>query len=155
VTCRCRIGLCGAEHRTTKKRLFITHSKGPANFHGKFVSPYTIRAFEQCARVAHRRGSGECAAAKWFSSPRLYASATRWKGCSAVIIKERRQGARLRFGRPFCQPDLSSLILQAQAFESKIIGSPAGRPTMSTRSRPPVNFGACFEGRPEDGGLWR
>ena len=131
------VGLAVQNVANEKKKLFITHSTGTADFHGKFCSPYTMQwvfdthalAVGTAQEVVKRGGN------TWFFLTADYAFGYSLEhDASQVIDAERRQGDRL--GAPIHSrtPDLSSFILQAQASKAKIIGSPAARPTTSTPS---------------------
>ena len=111
----------GAERRQRKKRLFITHSTGAADFHGKFCSPYAMQwvfdtralAVGTAQEVVKRGGDS------WFFITDDYAFGhSLERDASAVITKN--GGKVLGSVRPpFATPDLSSFILQAQSLESQ------------------------------------
>ena len=135
------VGLAVQNVANEKKRLFITHSTGAADFHGKFCSPYAMQwvfdtralAVGTAQEVVKRGGDS------WFFITDDYAFGhSLERDASAVVTKN--GGKVLGPVRPpFATPDLSSFILQAQASKAKSSVSPAGRRTTSTRSRPPAN----------------
>jgi branched-chain amino acid transport system substrate-binding protein len=124
------VGLAVQNVANEKKRMFITHSTGAADFHGKFCSPYAIQwvfdtralAVGTAQEVVKRGGDS------WFFITDDYAFGhSLEKDASAVII--RNGGKVLGSVRPpFATPDLSSFILQAQASKAKIIGIAGGPP---------------------------
>ena len=65
-----------------RKKLFITHSTGTADFHGKFCSPYTMQwVFDTHAlAVGPRKRWSTAAAIRGFSSPPIMHSAIPWSG---------------------------------------------------------------------------
>ena len=92
------VGLAVQNIANEKKKLFITHSTGAADFHGKFCSPYAIQwvfdthalAVGTAQEVVKRGGDS------WFFITDDYAFGHSLESdASAVITQERRQGARL------------------------------------------------------------
>src|SRR5437763_2766424 len=111
------VGLAVQNIANDKKRMFITHSTGAADFHGKFCSPYTIQwvfdthalAVGTAQEVVKRGGD------TWFFITDDYAFGhSLERDASAVITKN--GGKVLGSVRPpFATPDLSSFIMQARA----------------------------------------
>ena len=92
------VGLAVQNIANEKKKLFIAHSTGAADFHGKFCSPYAIQwvfdthalAVGTAQEVVKRGGDS------WFFITDDYAFGhSLEKDASEVITRERRQGARL------------------------------------------------------------
>jgi branched-chain amino acid transport system substrate-binding protein len=124
------VGLAVQNVANEKKRLFIAHSTGSADFHGKFCSPYAIQwvfdtralAVGTAQEVVKRGGDS------WFFLTDDYAFGHALeKDASSVIAKN---GGKVvgAVRLPFASPDTSSYILQAQASKAKIIGIAAGPP---------------------------
>src|SRR5712664_3662930 len=68
------VGLAVQNVANEKKRMFIAHSTGAADFHGKFCSPYAIQwVFDTRALAV-----GTAQATAGSSSPTTMRSATRW-----------------------------------------------------------------------------
>src|SRR5579864_701306 len=124
------VGLAVQNIANEKKRLFITHSTGTADFHGKFCSPYAMQwvfdtralAVGTAQEVTKRGGD------TWFFLTADYAFGHALeRDASAVIVAN---GGKVlgSVSHPFATPDLSSFILQAQASKAKIIGIASGPP---------------------------
>ena len=73
------VGLAVQQVANDHKKLFITHSTGTADFHGKFCSPYTMQwVFDTHAlAVGTAQESSSAAAIHGFSSPPITLSAIR------------------------------------------------------------------------------
>ena len=148
------VGLAVQNVANEKKRLFITHSTGTADFHGKFCSPYAIQwvfdthalAVGTAKEVVKRGGDS------WFFITDDYAFGhSLEKDASAVITAN--GGKVLGSVRvPFATPDLSSFILQAQASKAKIIGIAAGPPNNTNEIKTAGEFGV-FKGGQQMAGL--
>src|SRR5437667_5949378 len=118
------VGLAVQNIANEKKKLFITHSTGTADFHGKFCSPYAMQwVFDTRALAV---GTAEAVVKRggdsWFFITDDYAfGRSLERDASAVIAKS--GGKVLGSVRPpLATPDLSSFILEAQASKAKIIG---------------------------------
>src|ERR1700733_6458603 len=143
------VGLAVQNVANEKKRLFITHSTGTADFHGKFCSPYAIQwVFDTralavgTAREVVKRGGDS-----WFFLTDDYAFGhSLEKDASAVIVKN---GGKVigAVRPPFATPDLSSFILQAQASKAKIIGIAAGPPNNTNEIKTAGEFGLYSGGQ--------
>jgi branched-chain amino acid transport system substrate-binding protein len=143
------VGLAVQNVATEKKRLFITHSTGSADFHGKFCSPYAIQwVFDTHALAAGtaqevvKRGGDS-----WFFITDDYAFGhSLERDASAVIVKN---GGKVlgAVNPPFATPDLSSFILQAQASKAKIIGIAGGPPNNMNEIKTAGEFGVLKGGQ--------
>src|SRR5438128_6499775 len=148
------VGLAVQNIANDKKRMFITHSTGAADFHGKFCSPYAIQwvfdtralAVGTAQEVVKRGGDS------WFFITDDYAFGhSLERDASAMITKS--GGKVLGSVRPpFATPDLSSFILQAQASKAKIIGIAAGPPNNTSAIKLGGEFGV-FAGGQQMAGL--
>ncbi|KIZ47512.1 MULTISPECIES: ABC transporter substrate-binding protein [Rhodopseudomonas] len=143
------VGLAVQNIANEKKRLFITHSTGAADFHGKFCSPYTMQwvfdtralAVGTAQEVVKRGGDS------WFFITDDYAfGLSLERDASAVIIKN---GGKVvgAVRPPFATPDLSSFVLQAQASKAKIIGIAAGPPNNMNEIKTAGEFGVIKGGQ--------
>ena len=148
------VGLAVQTVANDKKKLFITHSTGSADFHGKFCSPYAIQwvfdthalAVGTAQEVVKRGGDS------WFFITDDYAFGhSLERDASAVITKN---GGKVvgAVRPPFATPDLSSFILQAQASKAKIIGIAAGPPNNTNEIKTAGEFG-IFKGGQQMAGL--
>jgi branched-chain amino acid transport system substrate-binding protein len=143
------VGLAVQNVANDKKRLFITHSTGAADFHGKFCSPYTMQwvfdtralAVGTAQEVVKRGGD------TWFFITDDYAFGhSLERDASAVVTKN--GGKVLGAVRPpFGTPDLSSFVLQAQASKAKIIGIAGGPPNNGNEIKTAGEFGVYKGGQ--------
>ena len=141
------VGLAVQNVANDKKKLFITHSTGTADFHGKFCTPYAMQwvfdtralAVGTAQEVVKRGGDS------WFFITDDYAFGhSLEKDASAMVTKL--GGKVLGAVRPpFATPDLSSFVLQAQASKAKIIGIAAGPPNNINEIKTGGEFGV-FKG---------
>ena len=148
------VGLAVQNVANEKKKLFITHSTGTADFHGKFCSPYAIQwVFDTHALAAGtakevvKRGGDS-----WFFITDDYAFGhSLEKDASAVVT---RMGGKVlgSVRPPFATPDLSSFILQAQASKAKVIGIAGGPPNNTNEIKTAGEFG-IFKGGQQMAGL--
>jgi branched-chain amino acid transport system substrate-binding protein len=143
------VGLAVQSIANEKKRLFITHSTGAADFHGKFCSPYTMQwvfdtralAVGTAQEVVKRGGDS------WFFITDDYAFGhSLERDASSVIVKN---GGKVvgSVSPPFATPDLSSFILQAQASKAKIIGIAGGPPNNINEIKTAGEFGVMKGGQ--------
>src|SRR3984893_3383875 len=124
------VGLAVQGVANEKKKLFITHSTGTADFHGKFCSPYTMQwvfdthalAVGTAQDVVKRGGTS------WFFLTADYAFGYSLEKDASDVIKANGGTVVGAVRHPFRTPDLSSFILQAQASKAKIIGLASGPP---------------------------
>ncbi|WP_029079111.1 MULTISPECIES: ABC transporter substrate-binding protein [unclassified Bradyrhizobium] len=143
------VGLAVQNIANEKKKLFITHSTGATDFHGKFCSPYTMQwvfdtralAVGTAQEVVKRGGDS------WFFITDDYAFGhSLEKDASAIVTKN--GGKVLGAVRPpFATPDLSSFILQAQASKAKIIGIAGGPPNNTNEIKTAAEFGVFAGGQ--------
>jgi len=148
------VGLAVQTVANERKKLFITHSTGTADFHGKFCSPYTMQwvfdthalAVGTAQEVVKRGGN------TWFFLTADYAFGHSLEhDASEVIVKN---GGKVvgAVRHPFATPDLSSFILQAQASKAKIIGLASGPPDNINAIKLGGEFGV-FQGGQQMAGL--
>jgi branched-chain amino acid transport system substrate-binding protein len=141
------VGLAVQNIANDKKRLFITHSTGTADFHGKFCTPYAMQwvfdthalAVGTAQEVVKRGGDS------WFFITDDYAFGhSLEKDASAVVAK---MGGKVvgSVRPPYGTPDLSSFVLQAQASKAKIIGIAGGPPNNVNEIKTGGEFG-IFKG---------
>ncbi len=124
------VGLAVQGVANEKKKLFITHSTGTADFHGKFCSPYTMQwvfdthalAVGTAQEVVKRGGNS------WFFLTADYAFGYSLEKDASDVVKANGGTVVGAVRHPFRTPDLSSFILQAQASKAKIIGLASGPP---------------------------
>ncbi|MDB5567159.1 MAG: transporter permease [Tardiphaga sp.] len=141
------VGLAVQNVANDRKRLFITHSTGAADFHGKFCSPYTMQwvfdtralAVGTAQEVVKRGGDSW-----YFITDDIAFGHALERDASAVITKN--GGKVLGAARPpFGTSDLSSFVLQAQASKAKIIGIAGGPPNNINEIKTAGEFG-IFKG---------
>ena len=148
------VGLAVQNVANQRKKLFITHSTGTADFHGKFCTPYAIQwVFDTralavgTAQAVVKRGGDT-----WFFLTADYAFGHALeRDASQVVI---RNGGKVlgSVRHPFATPDLSSFILQAQASKAKIIGLASGPPDNVNAIKLGGEFG-IFQGGQQMAGL--
>lgn len=141
------VGLAVQNVANDRKRLFITHSTGAADFHGKFCSPYTMQwvfdtralAVGTAQEVVKRGGDS------WFFITDDFAFGHALeRDASAVVTKT---GGKVigSVRPPFGTSDLSSFVLQAQTSKAKIIGIAGGPPNNINEIKTAGEFGV-FKG---------
>jgi branched-chain amino acid transport system substrate-binding protein len=143
------VGLAVQSIATEKKRMFIAHSTGTADFHGKFCSPYAIQwVFDTralavgTAREVVKRGGDT-----WFFLTDDYAFGHSLERDASSVIA-RNGGKVLGSVRlPFATPDVSSFILQAQASKARIIGIAGGPPNNMNEIKTAGEFGLLKGGQ--------
>jgi branched-chain amino acid transport system substrate-binding protein len=143
------VGLAVQNVANEKKRMFIAHSTGSADFHGKFCSPYAMQwVFDTralavgTAQAVVKRGGDS-----WFFITDDYAFGHALeRDASAMIVKN---GGKVvgAVRPPFATPDLSSFILQAQASKAKIIGIAGGPPNNMNEIKTAGEFGVLKGGQ--------
>jgi branched-chain amino acid transport system substrate-binding protein len=148
------VGLAVQNVANEKKKLFITHSTGTADFHGKFCSPYTMQwvfdtralAVGTAQEVTKRGGD------TWFFLTADYAFGHALERDATQVIE--RDGGKVvgSVAHPFATPDLSSFVLQAQASKAKIIGLASGPPDNVNAIKLGGEFG-IFRGGQQMAGL--
>ncbi len=148
------VGLAVQQVANDRKKLFITHSTGTADFHGKFCSPYAMQwvfdthalAVGTAQEVVKRGGDS------WFFLTADYAFGhSLERDATEVII---RNGGKVigSVAHPFATPDMSSFILQAQTSKAKIIGLASGPPSNVNAIKLGGEFGV-FKGGQQMAGL--
>jgi branched-chain amino acid transport system substrate-binding protein len=148
------VGLAVQSVANEKHKLFITHSTGAADFHGKFCSPYTLQwvfdthalAVGTAQEIVKRGGDS------WFFITDDYAFGHSLERDASAVIT--RGGGKVigSVHPPFATPDLSSFVLQAQASKAKIIGIAGGPPNNTTAIKTGGEFGV-FKGGQQMAGL--
>src|SRR6202167_4562740 len=148
------VGLAVQRVANEKKKLFITHSTGTADFHGKFCSPYTMQwVFDThalavgTAKEVTRRGGDT-----WFFLTADYAFGLALERDATRVIIENGGKVVGSVSHPFATPDLSSFVLQAQTSKAKIIGLAAGPPDNVNAVKLGGEFG-IFQGGQQMAGL--
>jgi branched-chain amino acid transport system substrate-binding protein len=124
------VGLAVQQVANDRKKLFITHSTGTADFHGKFCSPYAMQwvfdthalAVGTAQEVVKRGGDS------WFFLTADYAFGHSLERDATQVIVQNGGKVIGSVAHPFSTPDLSSFILQAQSSKAKIIGLASGPP---------------------------
>ena len=148
------VGLAVQTIANEKKKLFITHSTGTADFHGKFCSPYAIQwVFDTRALAA---GTAQAVVKRggdsWFFITDDYAFGHSLERDATAMITKAGGKVLGSVRPPFATPDLSSFILQAQASKAKIIGIAAGPPNNTNEIKTAGEFG-IFKGGQQMAGL--
>ncbi len=148
------VGLAVQNVANERKKLFITHSTGTADFHGKFCSPYAIQwVFDThalavgTAREVTKRGGNS-----WFFLTADYAFGHALERDASQVIIQNGGKVLGSVAHPFATPDLSSFILQAQASKAKIIGIASGPPDNVNAIKLGGEFG-IFQGGQQMAGL--
>ena len=148
------VGLAVQNVANERKKLFITHSTGTADFHGKFCTPYAIQwvfdthalAVGTAQEVTKRGGTS------WFFLTADYAFGHALERDAAKVVSENGGKVLGSVSHPFATPDLSSFILQAQASKAKIIGIASGPPDNVNAIKLGGEFG-IFQGGQQMAGL--
>jgi len=148
------VGLAVQQVANDRKRLFITHSTGTADFHGKFCSPYSMQwvfdthalAVGTAQEVTKRGGNS------WFFLTADYAFGHALERDATAVIEQNGGKVLGSVAHPFATPDLSSFILQAQASKAKIIGIASGPPDNVSAIKLGGEFG-IFQGGQQMAGL--
>src|SRR6201991_4778357 len=143
------IGLAVQTVANEKKKIFITHLTGSADFHGKFCSPYAIQwvfdthalAVGTAQEVVKRGGDS------WFFITDDYAFGHSLERDASTVITKNGGKVVGSVRPPFATPDLSSFILQAQASKAKIIGIAAGPPNNVNEIKTAGEFGVLKGGQ--------
>jgi branched-chain amino acid transport system substrate-binding protein len=141
------VGLAVQNIANEKKKLFITHSTGTADFHGKFCSPYAMQwVFDThalavgTAQAVVKRGGDS-----WFFITDDYAFGHSLERDASAVITANGGKVLGSVKPPLATPDLSSFVLQAQASKAKIIGIAAGPPNNMNEIKTASEFGV-FQG---------
>jgi branched-chain amino acid transport system substrate-binding protein len=148
------VGLAVQNVANERKKLFITHSTGTADFHGKFCSPYAIQwvfdthalATGTAQEVTKRGGK------TWFFLTADYAFGHALERDATEVIDQNGGKVLGAVRHPFAAPDLSSFILQAQTSKAQIIGLASGPPDNVNAIKLGGEFG-IFQGGQQMAGL--
>jgi branched-chain amino acid transport system substrate-binding protein len=148
------VGLAVQSIANEKHKMFITHSTGSADFHGKFCSPYALQwvfdthalAVGTAQEVVKRGGDS------WFFITDDYAFGHSLERDATEVITKNGGKVLGSVRPPFATPDLSSFVLQAQASKAKIIGIAGGPPNNTTAIKTGAEFGV-FKGGQQMAGL--
>jgi branched-chain amino acid transport system substrate-binding protein len=148
------VGLAVQNVAKEAKKLFITHSTGTADFHGKFCNPYSIQwvfdtralATGTAQEVVKRGGDS------WFFITDDYAFGHSLERDATAMITKNGGKVLGSVKPPFATPDLSSFVLQAQASKAKIIGIAGGPPNNTSAIKLGGEFG-IFQGGQQMAGL--
>ncbi len=148
------VGLAVQQVANDRKKLFITHSTGTADFHGKFCSPYSMQwvfdthalAVGTAQEVVKRGGD------TWFFLTADYAFGHALERDATAVIVQNGGKVIGSVAHPFATPDLSSFILQAQTSKAKIIGIASGPPDNVNAIKLGGEFG-IFQGGQQMAGL--
>ena len=143
------VGLAVQAVAKEKQKLFITHSTGTADFHGKYCRPYALqwefdtRAFAVgTAKEVVKRGGDT-----WFFITDNYAFGHSLEKDATEVIEKNGGKVLGSVKPPFAAPELSSFILQAQASKAKIIGIAAGPPNNTNEIKLAGEFGVIKGGQ--------
>src|SRR6201981_261933 len=141
------VGLAVQQVANERKKLFITHSTGTADFHGKFCSPYAIQwVFDThalavgTAQAVVKRGGDS-----WFFITDDYAFGHSLEKDASTVVTANGGKVLGAVRPPLATPDLSSFVLQAQASKATIIGIAAGPPNNMNEIKTGSEFGV-FKG---------
>jgi branched-chain amino acid transport system substrate-binding protein len=148
------VGLAVQRVANEKKKLFITHSTGTADFHGKFCSPYAIQwVFDTHALAAGTAQEVTKRGGKtWFFLTADYAFGHALERDASQVVEQNGGKVLGAVRHPFATPDLSSFILRAQASKAKIIGLASGPPDNVNAIKLGGEFGV-FQGGQQMAGL--
>jgi branched-chain amino acid transport system substrate-binding protein len=143
------VGLAVQGVAKEKQRLFITHSTGTTDFHGKFCTPYAIQwVFDTralavgTAREIVKRGGDS-----WFFITDNYAFGHSLEKDASQVIEANGGKVVGSVKPPFATPELSSFVLQAQASKAKVIGIAAGPPNNTNEIKLAGEFGVIKGGQ--------
>ena len=109
------VGLAVQQVANDRKKLFIAHATGTADFHGKYCSPYSMQwvfdthalAVGTAQEVVKRGGDS------WFFITADYAFGHSLERDATQVIEQNGGKVVGSVAHPFATPDLSSFILQA------------------------------------------
>ena len=143
------VGLAVQTIANEKKKLFIAHSTGTADFHGKFCSPYAMQwVFDThalavgTAQAVVKRGGDS-----WFFITDDYAFGHSLERDASAVITANGGKVLGSVRLPFATPDVSSFILQAQASKAGIIGIAGGPPNNMNEIKTAGEFGLLKGGQ--------
>jgi branched-chain amino acid transport system substrate-binding protein len=135
------VGLAVQQVANDRKRLFITHSTGTADFHGKFCSPYTMQwvfdthalAVGTAQEVVKRGGD------TWFFLTADYAFGHSLERDATQVIVQNGGKVIGSVAHPSRPPTFRLLFFRRSRPKPRSSGSPAARPTTSMRSSSAAN----------------
>jgi branched-chain amino acid transport system substrate-binding protein len=143
------VGLAVQVVANEKHKLFITHSTGSTDFHGKFCSPYAMQwVFDTRAlAVGTGREITKRGGKTWFFITDDYAFGHALEKDATQVIEA--NGGRVigSVRPPFATPELSSFILQAQQSKAEVIGIAAGPPNNTNEIKLAQEFGLVQGGQ--------
>jgi branched-chain amino acid transport system substrate-binding protein len=143
------VGLAVQVVANEKHKLFVTHSTGSTDFHGKFCSPYTMQwVFDTRAlAVGTGREITKRGGKTWFFITDDYAFGHALEKDATQVI-EANGGRVLGSVRPpFATPELSSFVLQGQQSKAQVIGIAAGPPNNTNEIKLAHEFGLVQGGQ--------
>src|ERR1700730_6924397 len=148
------VGLSEQNVANDRKKLFITHSTGTADFHGKFCSPYPMQwvfdthalAVGTAQEVTKRGGD------TWFFLTADYAFGHALERDASQVITQNGGKVVGSVAQSFATPALSLFILQAQTWKAKIVGIASGPPDNVNAIKLGGEFG-IFQGGQQMAGL--
>ncbi len=143
------VGLAVQNVANEKHKLFITHSTGSTDFHGKFCSPYTMQwVFDTRAlAVGTGREITKRGGKTWFFITDNYAFGHALEKDATQIIEASGGKVIGSVKPPFATPELSSFILQAQQSKAQVIGIAAGPPNNTNEIKLAEEFGLIKGGQ--------
>jgi branched-chain amino acid transport system substrate-binding protein len=143
------VGLAVQEVARQKKRLFIAHSTGTADFTGKYCSPYGIQwVFDTTAlavgtaQAVTKRGGDS-----WFFLTADYAFGHSLERDASKVVLANGGKVLGAVRHPFNAPDLTSFVVQAQASGAKVIGLASGPPDNTNAIKIGGEFGLAQGGQ--------
>jgi branched-chain amino acid transport system substrate-binding protein len=143
------VGLAVQAVAKEKQKLFITHSTGTADFHGKFCTPYAIQwVFDThalavgTAKEITKRGGDS-----WFFITDNYAFGHSLQKDASEVIEANGGKVVGSVNPPFAAPELSSFILQAQSSKAKVIAIAGGPPNNTNEIKLAGEFGIIKGGQ--------
>jgi branched-chain amino acid transport system substrate-binding protein len=143
------VGLAVQVVANEKHKLFITHSTGSTDFHGKFCSPYAMQwVFDTRAlAVGTGREITKRGGKTWFFITDDYAFGHALEKDATQVIEQ--NGGRVlgSVRPPFATPELSSFVLQAQQSKAQVIGIAAGPPNNTNEIKLAHEFGLVQGGQ--------
>jgi branched-chain amino acid transport system substrate-binding protein len=143
------IGLAVQVVANEKHKLFITHSTGSTDFHGKFCSPYTMQwVFDTRAlAVGTGREITKRGGKTWFFITDNYAFGHALEKDATQVIEANGGQVIGSVKPPFATPDLSSFIVQAQQSKAQVIGIAGGPPNNTNEIKLAQEFGLVQGGQ--------
>jgi branched-chain amino acid transport system substrate-binding protein len=143
------VGLAVQVAANEKHKLFITHSTGSTDFHGKFCSPYTMQwVFDTRAlAVGTGREITKRGGKTWFFITDDYAFGHALEKDATQVIEANGGRVLSSVRPPFATPELSSFVLQAQQSKAQVIGIAGGPPNNTNEIKLAHEFGLVQGGQ--------